>query len=90
MVPSANIYMVNHNTELILLDRLNIKAEFIILNFSLSLSIFSQLILAYVFYEIRKQNKKKENNQTKKFAQLCENEEDGRKSVRSSASVPEE
>ena len=39
--PSSMIYMINHNTELNIIERINIEAEFIILNVALALSITS-------------------------------------------------
>ena len=39
--PTANIYMLNRNTELIEFERLNIKAEYYILNAALLFSVVS-------------------------------------------------
>lgn len=39
--PTANIYMLNRNTELIEFERLNIKAEYYILNVALLFSVVS-------------------------------------------------
>jgi len=39
--PCASIYMINHNTELFILDRINIKAEYNILNVAIAFSVAS-------------------------------------------------
>jgi len=39
--PSSMIYMINHNTELNVIDRINIQAEFVILCVALAVSIAS-------------------------------------------------